>query len=133
MHQTHRNHIRIFFTRRDGLKVTDTAELELYLTTQEAIFTVCHGSDGDAHEERALGLLNKAMSKWIEETNEGRDAWESSCGDLNIGDIATYQHDTDPTLTPYLEAQGISIKRVEVMGANNSLPFDTVLAHPEID
>lgn len=127
------NGILLFFARNEGLKVTDTAELHLFLTTEKAIQSVYHGEDGESPVQRVLGLLDKALSKWIEETPEGREAWDSSCGDLNIADIATYEHDTDPSLAPYLKAEGISINRVEVVGSNNSLPFDTVLAHPDID
>lgn len=40
-------------------------------------------NDYDLHQ-----ALTKAVTKWIDETEEGKDVWDGCWEDLNIGDLA---------------------------------------------
>lgn len=120
--------IVLLFARREGLNITNTAEMELLLTPEAAEY-VYRGNEEEGPEERALQRVKTAITQWVDKTPEGREAWEASAGDLNIGDIASHQIDEDDSLVPFLINQGISVMRAGVMGADKSLDFDTVLVH----
>lgn len=49
--------------------------------------------------------LEKALTNWARETKEGREAWESSSEDFNVGDLACAL--PSESLAPYLAKEGI--------------------------
>lgn len=70
--------------------------------------------------------LTNALTRWAEETPEGKNAWRQSCQDFNIGDLSCCQD--DPTLKPYLTAAGISDLSVDtVPKVAQDWSFDSIL------
>ena len=70
--------------------------------------------------------LIRAVTRWIEQTPEGREALERSAGDFNIGDLMNEL--PEPTLEPFLEAEGVSGLEVEIYsGDETGWDFDDLL------
>lgn len=42
-------------------------------------------------EESPPNCLIEAVTQWVERTKYGKECWEYSCGDLNIGDLSSYE------------------------------------------
>lgn len=61
----------------------------------------------DISHEQALEALIAAITDWINETQDGKDVFHASSGDLNIGDMASYSA-FDETLQPFLQRHGIA-------------------------
>ena len=68
-----------------------------------------------------------AVTDWINFTDEGKAAWNCSCGDFNIGDFASYEN--DQKLNECLAKEGLFVKIDLMNDADNVLPFDTILAN----
>ena len=70
----------------------------------------------------SLERLKRAVSSWIQETEEGKEAWEQSGNDLNIGDlVCCYQ---SGMLLPYgIEALNVSV------GEDVVTTYDTILGY----
>lgn len=68
-----------------------------------------------------------AVTDWINFTDEGKAAWNYSCGDFNIGDFASYEN--DQKLNECLAKEGLFVKIDLMNDADNVLPFDTILAN----
>lgn len=74
------------------------------------------------------GAISSAVTEWINETAEGKDAYEESCGSFNIGDLALHQD--DETLGKYLKEYGIELLSVEVEdGMDSQWEFDETLVN----
>jgi len=99
----------ILFTRDGGSDgVTDAAHCSFR----------CKDTDGKK-------ALSRAVTKWVETTEEGRAAWEESCEDFNIGDLACHQSQE------LLAEWGIHDLKVQVMaGAESWDYFDRHLVLP---
>lgn len=91
-------------------------------------FGVITISSADSKDPSVLiDKLKSGVTDWINQTKDGKDEWEQSSSDLNIGDLAGYEH--DESLNDCLEEYGISFE-VDVMNeCVNVLPYDTVLAN----
>lgn len=50
-------------------------------------------------------LIAKAITNWAKSTPIGKQAFEYTCGDLNIGDLSTYTN--DPDLIESLKTEGV--------------------------
>jgi hypothetical protein len=57
-------------------------------------------------------VLKRAVTRWVQETPEGHEAWEDSCDDLNIGDLSAYE--SDRALQHCLQQAGIARLSIEV-------------------
>ena len=79
-------------------------------------------------EEMLLEQLNRALTLWMETTEEGREAWEDASEDFNIGDLA--QHIESPILQGILMEAGIFNLDIVIDGGAY-LSYDKVLASPE--
>ena len=76
--------------------------------------------------------LVAGVTRWVASSEEGREAFEYSSEDLNIGDLADCE--SQPSLVTALEGAGISDFHVIEMFDNNSvLPFDAHLFDPSFD
>lgn len=75
-----------------------------------------------------LRALQEALSRWVDETKEGGEAWERSGNDFNIGDLAS--EGPSGTLNRRLEAVGIPFLEVETFcetDACRDWTYDTAL------
>ncbi len=82
-------------------------------------------------DEGVLHHLQLALTAWINETPQGRAAWEASCEDFNIGDLDTLQDSHKASLQPFLQSQGILGTLSLVADGGDCFDFDTLLANPE--
>ena len=72
-----------------------------------------------------------AVTAWVQNTPEGRKAYEESDSDYNVGDLAN--DIDDRALAPYLAAQGLRDVEIEVVSDEdfqNNWTFDTHLIDP---
>lgn len=79
--------------------------------------------------EEALALTIKAVTKWVQTTDTGKEAWTSSCEDLNIGDLSSYLDDEE--LAACLKEVGLEnldVQDAEYPVSADIWNFDTVLA-----
>lgn len=56
--------------------------------------------------------FTEAVTAWVRSTPDGKDAYQESARDYNVGDLAN--DIDDPTLKPYLEAQGLYDVEIEI-------------------
>jgi len=108
------------FVRNEDGKTTTIAILKVvtdHLMTPEAI----------------MGALKRLLTKWVNETDDGKDVWKQTGGDLNIGDFAQYET-TFSTWIPHstLKTHGIiDLEIVANVDSTEALPYDRILVDPE--
>ena len=108
----------ITFTRMDNARIDCLAVVKF--THQDRINTA----------DELLAAFKKGVTKWVETTKEGKEAWEYSSEDLNIGDLFGYELDED--LGRLLEAEGIQTwECVYQLCEGEEFSYDTVLAEPD--
>ena len=87
------------------------------------------------NKEDVLKRLERALTRWIEETEEGKEAWRESSEDLNIGDLISYfdaEGNPAASIKPYLKQKGIfKVKDVFVLTNAAQESDDRVLANLE--
>ncbi|MGR5448545.1 hypothetical protein ACP3V3_01930 [Vibrio sp. PNB22_3_1] len=106
----------ILFTRHEKCQLSTYGILEI-------------SHDQNSNSNVLIEKLKSAVTKWIKETPQGKIAWNHSCNDLNVGDLASYEN--EPTLAPYLKEQGIQLKFLSMNDDANHFDFDLVLANYE--
>lgn len=113
------NIIQICFFRADGTSI-DALRVVAFTTHAET-------------KEDVLKRLERAVTKWIQKTEEGKAAWRESSEDLNIGDLATYfdaRGNAVASLKPYLRQEGIlKVKDLFVLTNAVQESYDRVLAN----
>lgn len=92
-------------------------------TTTLAILTLTHEADIDQNE--VFHRLTTAITDWVRKTDSGKQAWQNSSQDFNIGDLI--HHDGDPALARFLHWHGLHLSRLTVVDSECAEPFDTVL------
>ena len=65
----------------------------------------------ESKQRNGFTALSSAVTRWIDETTEGADAYSASCEDFNIGDLANEQ---SPDL---LASYGVTNLRVSILDA----------------
>lgn len=82
-----------------------------------------------------LKRLERALTAWITESEDGKAAWRERSEDLNIGDLVSYfdvQGNPVASLKPYLKREGIfKVKDVFVLTNAAQESYDRVLANFE--
>lgn len=68
---------RILFSRREGFDITYAATCEFEAKAPD-----------DTHANSFM-ILSDAVTRWVKETDEGKEMWGYSSRDANIGDLAT--------------------------------------------
>jgi predicted Fe-Mo cluster-binding NifX family protein len=69
--------------------------------------------------------LEQAITDWILETEEGKEAWAESCEDFNIGDVL--MHYPSESLTRYLRKRGVNVLSLEQATTADVVSFDRIL------
>ena len=65
-----------------------------------------------------LESLRRAITRWINGTARGKEAWEESCEDFNIGDLGN-EFPLDETLIGFLADEGISNLKLDTYGGGS--------------
>ena len=73
-----------------------------------------------------LRKFKSAVTKWINSSDTGAEAWEYSGEDFNIGDYASYEN--DEALNQHLSQLGISVEIDLMNNVDAVFAYDTVLA-----
>lgn len=82
---------------------------------------------GASSPEDTLKRLTAAGRQWVETTEEGQEAWDYSCEDLNIGDLDSCGAFSDEGYLGCLAAQGLGF--VSLLDLDGGIvPYDSVLA-----
>jgi hypothetical protein len=84
--------------------------------------TFVDGIDKNAND--TYTAIEDACTKWVNETQFGRDAWEESSEDFNIGDMAIGMC---PSLRSYLFEEGIAEIEFEQAERNQLNYYDQKL------
>lgn len=71
-----------------------------------------------------LSALKEAVTAWVLGTEKGKELWELSQQDLNIGDLAEYLDDRELSL----ELEKRNFRFLRVVEPDDAVSFDTVLA-----
>ena len=108
------------FTETDALGVTKLKAVSVRTTARS--------------QEELLARLDRGLTAWMQQTNEGKDAWDRS-GDLfNIDHVlGCCGRDGTPvaSLRPYLEREGIfEMKEICHLNTAEQVSYDRILAHP---
>jgi hypothetical protein len=79
-------------------------------------------------EGEVMETFKRAVNRWVLETDQGKEAWEDSSYDLNVGDLFG-SHEGDEDLDRILADEGLfEVKCVWSLGEGAEYPYDTVLA-----
>ena len=114
------NKIKIAFVRHEGfnLSVLWLVEFETEWNDKYKLFRA----------------LDRAISAWVETTEEGEKAWDCSADDFNIGDLLSQRVsplDETSSLRPFLIKEYITaINLLYEHGPDDETFFDKILAHP---
>jgi hypothetical protein len=106
---------QLLFVRHEGVDVID------------ALMVVGVDHDGRFKDPReAFNAVRDAVTAWMVGSADGREAWEQSGEDFNIGDLLA--GGCSGSLRPFLEDRGISDLRADYqLGENEEVHYDTVL------
>jgi hypothetical protein len=73
--------------------------------------------------------LTACITEWIKDTDDGKEAWETSCRDFNVGDLSSYVD--SPWLHNILAVHGIGDLKVTIHSYdstdNDSWYYDRIL------
>jgi len=74
-----------------------------------------------------VDAVSRAITAWVRNTAEGKNAYADSSEDYNIGDLS--QDQEDPTLQPFLRAEGIERLTVEIQAEDEADEYWTYDFH----
>jgi len=116
----HGGSMKVCFIQADEMGITKLQVVE---------FHTCAGS-----EPETLQRLSKGLTAWVQETDEGKDAWDNSSSSFNISDLlACVDRSGTPvaSLRPYLEKEGIlRVKSLFLVTDADQANYDRILAAP---
>lgn len=84
-------------------------------------------SDVSKDPKVLIEKFKAGVTDWVNSTKAGKEIWDYSEGELNIGDLAGYEQ--DESLADCLSEYGIRFEIDVLDGCGNVLPYDTVLAN----
>lgn len=116
--ETEEHSTEIAFSRMDGCEL-DTL----------AVIVFEHHAKLDT-EAAVLAALKQGVTNWVKTTKEGKEAWEDSVEDLNIGDLDG--HENNPELQASLAAEGITDwDCIFSLSIGNQVSYDKILVHED--
>lgn len=69
------------------------------------------------HPGQLLSLFRNAITAWVRETKEGREAYDNSSRDFNVGDLAVIM--PNPQLQYYFNGQGLYDIEIETISSTD--------------
>ena len=105
------------FTRGGGLQGVTAA----------AILTVETSNPEASSHAAAFAWFRCAVTDWLKETKEGRDAWEESVQDFNIGDFVSSMVMVGKAFSEIAARRGIIVQDAYTIAWDQCVPFDRVL------
>ena len=105
-------------------------------SNEEVTYAAVHVEISDAAADKGLSsvmpflaALKAALTQWVQTTDGGKEAWEESNEDFNIGDLSNQS--LEP-INEILAKQGVRITDIEVHsmdGTSEGWSYDTVLVN----
>lgn len=110
---------QIAFTRKEGGFIDQLLVVEF------------HHAESINSIEKVMQAFSGAITEWVENTEDGLEAWEQSTEDLNIGDLIS--EDTQ-SLNPFLQKYGIlKWQTIYQLHEKEEVSYDRVLADPSLE
>lgn len=110
-----KRYLYIPFIRQDGLDIDTLAIVKV------------EAKDSLTSDD-CVEVLKKVVTKWAKETEDGKDCWEQSGHDLNIGDLSLYESDFSKWAKPSLKKAGITDFEIPMnVSVHSTRPFDELL------
>lgn len=75
--------------------------------------------------EALLEMVTRAITRWVNETNAGREAWERSSEDFNVGDLSNEIGDEE--LMSRLREEGVVALDIETHSTAHKWEYDRIL------
>lgn len=89
-----------------------------------AVYEFTHSAKLSGQDE-VIAALRRGITRWVQNTTEGKKAWKYSSSDMNIGDVGD---DPPIPLRLLLNEEGISGYRCACQASDtDTVPYDTVL------
>jgi len=107
------------FARQEKMDITTSAQ-------------VTFKTEDSLTDEQLLKRLTAALTEWATHSQKGYKAWEDSCNDFNVGDLAHWLDDNASELDRtepgyYLAKQGLHFVDLRIGDYSQHWPFDAVL------
>jgi len=103
------------FIRQEGIDITTISIMKFKVMD-------------DMDEKSVLKKFIDVVTQWVSSTEEGKEAWEYSSEDFNVGDLASYEDEIKEAMSKELMANGIH--DFEILWGGDSteiVSFDTIL------
>ena len=85
-------------------------------------------NESDLETEAVMVNLTAALTAWVKSTETGKEVWEDSSEDLNVGDMDGYWDDV--SLQPYLKQNGVlAVYGLDPMVRLEEQSYDRVLVN----
>ncbi len=112
-----------FFAREEGIDgVTAAAVLTIDLSNPVAV----------THVE-VFERFTTAVTEWLRETDEGREAWEQSSYDFNIGDFVSGVNLKKSPFVEIASRHGLVVWEADTIAWDHMIAFDRILRTDEED
>ena len=100
--------------------------------TDVALLKIGTESPSATSHEEAWERFTKAVTDWLNEAVEGKEAWELSSADFNIADFVTDVDLSDIEFTERCDKHGVVVLEAAVLDMDMHVPFDRILNnHPD--
>lgn len=108
----------------------EVEELVMRNSNDEVTFAIVSASVAD-DVSSILYAVQKAVSRWVDKTSEGREAYKRSGEDFNVGDLHAELLSPIHTsvLRDMLRAYGVFGLKIEVHSHRNASPYWTYDTH----
>ena len=107
-------------------------------SNEEQTFAVIHSivNHPDLKQKvNYLAALKRAITAWIQNDELGKEFWNETCHDLNVGDLSTVRFEKHSALSRYLADEGIKGFKVDYYTTDDfssiSWTYDTVLVNKD--
>lgn len=107
----------ILFTRHEGMSGMTNAAVLILETDDET-----------ASSTDAMEMFKRGITEWVDDTQAGREVWEASREDLNIGDLLLTQPQNDEEFVTILRRHGVKLVSMEGLAWDATEYYDTVLS-----
>lgn len=104
----------LLFVRQESAEVTAAALVQ--------------GRTRHADNAAVLQAIRSVLSAWVATTEEGRQAWDASAADLNIGDVLSSDILDIAAVADALATQGVWVSDGAASLVDDMLAYDLVLA-----
>jgi hypothetical protein len=103
----------IAFVRQEGVRATTVAMLTVWSPL--------------AGPDEIVKAIKNGMGRWVVTSERGKQAWEETCQDLNVGDLLGQGYSQDRALAAILREECVVIAEGVITDWNEAWSYDTVL------